>query len=266
TVTMNQNATPPVITPAGASRTVANAVTLNSGFTALNSSALSLDLTGPMTMPGSTQTRIITNNLMSGSTLTLGSGTAPSTITLAGTLFLQTTLPAGTGGNTVINDLIQDNGTTSGALTAQGNVFVQLTNVNTYTGNTTITSGATVSISSPGALGAASNSLILGGGTLKATANMDLNKPVTLNGAGGTINTDPVTVTMSGVISGSGDLTASAGGTLVLTANNTYSGTTHINGAGTVLSVGSSANLGDASPTNGVAMDGGTLQTTGPLS
>src|SRR5205814_10257171 len=44
---------------------------------------------------------------------------------------------------------------------------------------------------------------------------------------------------------------------------NTYSGRTNVNGG--ILSVSGSNNLGDASPTNDLAFDGGTLQASGPI-
>ncbi len=67
------------------------------------------------------------------------------------------------------------------------------------------------------------------------------------------------TLTVSSAITGSGSLTKTGTGTLVLTGTNTYAGGTVIN-AGRV-SVGSDANLGDAS--GGLTFGGGTLLATG---
>src|SRR5439155_23591197 len=72
-------------------------------------------------------------------------------------------------------------------------------------------------------------------------------------------------LTLTGVISGAATsaLTKVGAGTVVFANSNTYSGRTNVNGG--ILSVSGSNNLGDASPTNDLAFDGGTLQASGPI-
>src|SRR5206468_4090370 len=95
TVTMNMTAAAspnPVLQVGGtgAGRTVANAITMTSGFTVTNTSAQSLTLTGPITL--GTTSRVMANNLDFGGVLTLGSSTSSSTITASSALVIQTSL------------------------------------------------------------------------------------------------------------------------------------------------------------------------------
>jgi autotransporter-associated beta strand protein len=138
----NTNA-PVVLQPFGADRTVANAITLNAGFFAQNPSAVadpsgshSLTLSGPVTM--GTTGRTVTNNLVAGTTLNIGSSASPNTMTLSNTLQFQTQAASGVGGGvTVINDTVV-NGTANGGLTVQNNATLTLTAANTYSGTTTV--------------------------------------------------------------------------------------------------------------------------------
>src|SRR4029079_10227949 len=98
-----------------------------------------------------------------------------------------------------------------------------------YTGATTV-AGGTVQIGAANNLGAAASTLAFAGGTLHTTHSMDLHKTVTLNGAGGTLDTDVNNVSFSGVVSGSSSLTKVGSGNLFVTNTNTYSGATNING------------------------------------
>jgi len=115
--------------------------------------------------------------------------------------------------------------------------------------------------------GSGSNSVSLQSGATIADTNG--NHTISASVAMGSSNTVGVsvansgdTLTVSGVVSGSGSgITKTGAGTLALTNTNTFSGQTNING-GTV-SVSASANLGDASATNTIALAGGTLQSTG---
>jgi fibronectin-binding autotransporter adhesin len=90
----------------------------------------------------------------------------------------------------------------------------------------------------------------------------------------GTVTVAPATnATIGSVLEGSGGLTLAAsnllagvdaqigGGRLILSGTNTYAGPTTISAG--VLSISNSANLGNASATNTIAISGGTLQNTG---
>ena len=92
-----------------------------------------------------------------------------------------------------------------------------------YAGGTTIV-GSTLQ-SGPTSCLANSSTIILDGGTLKATGGLDLSAPIVLNPVGGTIDTNWNVVELDGQVSGPGALTAvdssGAGGTLIVTGENT---------------------------------------------
>jgi len=210
--------------------------------------------------------------------LTLGSGTAigdQSAVTVAAGATLNqngfsetigslagagdVTLGAGTlttGGN---NDTTEFTGIISGngGLVKEGTGVFTLSGINTYLGGTTI-NGGTVSISDNLNLGNAAGPLTFGGGTLLTTADVTSGRAVTLNAAGGTIDTGMFDSTFSGIFFGPGALTKEGTGTLTLTGVNTYAGGTNINDG--ILSVSHDNNMGAAAgPLN---FDGGTLLTT----
>jgi fibronectin-binding autotransporter adhesin len=170
---------PPIVEPFGADRTVANAVTMTSGFFAANApgTAFNLTLTGPITL-GATS-RVLTNNMVAGVALTLGSAATPSAVTLGNTLVIQsqTAVAGAGGGTTIINDAIGG----TGGLTVQSGGTVQLTSPNTYSGTTSVTggrllvnnttgsgtSGGAVNVTGSGAVGSGGT---LGGGNATGTA------------------------------------------------------------------------------------------------
>jgi fibronectin-binding autotransporter adhesin len=251
TVIVSDTATPPILEPAGGDRTVANALTMTSGMFVANvpGTSFNLALTGPIAL--TTSNRVLTNNLASGATLTLGSTLAPSTITLGSTAGRQLQIQSQTAtGTTVINDVIQDSSPTAGAgslLVTGGNV--RLTNANTYSGATSVTGGTlavtntTGSGTGSGVVSATGTGAVGTGGTLSGTGNIS-----------GNVTISSITTTQGGTVSpGTGAIgTLNVGNmtwnrlgqyTLEHSANSSAApGTTNdfINGTGTL-------NLGDLS-------------------
>ncbi|MFT4197792.1 MAG: autotransporter-associated beta strand repeat-containing protein [Pseudoxanthomonas sp.] len=148
----------------------------------------------------------------------------------------------------------------SGSVTVAGTGTLTLTADNSYTGGTTIDDGATLSISSDTNLGDSSGTLTFAGGTLETTADITSSRAITLDSAGGTIDTDGYSDTFSGVISGTGALTVTGSGTLTLTADNTYTGTTTVDTDATLDLTGSIA--GDLANAGSTDVDGGTVSGT----
>jgi len=141
-----------------------------------------------------------------------------------------------------------------------------LSGINTYSGGTLIDDG-TLQIADDrnlgaDAAGALTTALAFDGtayvaATLNNTAAISMTRPVTLNGAGGTFQTD-ADLTLNGTVGGPGALTKTGAAKLTLTGANNYAGGTLIN-AGTV-SVSADGNLGAAD--TGITLDGGTLENT----
>lgn len=127
--------------PLGGTRTVANPVTMLFGFTvesATGDTTSGLTFTGPIALAAIGRT--ITNNLASGATLTLGSSTTPSTLSLSTGASTQTLVLGGTG-RYVINDVIQNSSPGNPnnlSLTTTSSVTFKAQN--TYSGTTTLTS------------------------------------------------------------------------------------------------------------------------------
>ncbi|MDW6025388.1 autotransporter domain-containing protein [Mesorhizobium sp. BAC0120] len=141
-------------------------------------------------------------------------------------------------------------------------------NVGYYgTGTLAIRNGGAVSAASTtiAASAGSTGTLNIGGGIGDpAVAPGTLNTPTVTFGAGtGQIifNHTSTNYTFAPVISGPGSMTVAAG-TTILTGANDYTGGTTVSGG--VLSVSSDGNLGAAM--SGVALSGGTLQTTGTFS
>jgi autotransporter-associated beta strand protein len=125
-----------------------------------------------------------------------------------------------------------------GSLWKLGTGTLTLTGANTYSGGTIISSG-TVAVAADGNLGNASAPLTFSGGVfsvLRYDAAFDLaaSRSVSLEGGGGTFDTNGFDTTLAQAVAGTGGLTKTGAGTLTLTGANTYSGGTTING-GTLL-------------------------------
>ncbi len=134
-ITNGNSSAPPTLEPFGGNQTVANAITMTGGFFVANApgTPFSLALTGPISNPG----KVLTNNLVSGQNLTLGSATSPSIITLTGTITIQSQMTGAGAGTTIINDAISG----SGGLVVKTGGTVQLTNSDAYSGTTSVTGG-----------------------------------------------------------------------------------------------------------------------------
>lgn len=135
-----------ILEPIGGNRTVANAVVMAFGLTLADATGdtSGLTLSGPISMGANGRT--LTNNLaVAGAGLTLGSASAPSTLTLpsGGS---QTFTITGTGATT-INDVIQDAPVFSAPapeISVISSGPLALNAANTYTGDTSLTGSSTI--------------------------------------------------------------------------------------------------------------------------
>ncbi|MGC4033456.1 MAG: autotransporter-associated beta strand repeat-containing protein [Tepidisphaeraceae bacterium] len=178
-----------------------------------------------------------------------GTGTVGGTVTLGS----NSTIGAGTSTNAstlVINGAIGDGGSNYSLTIGSSNTGrVTLAGANTYGGATVINAG-TLQISASNNLGNASatNTITLGGGTLRSTANtydLGSNRAVSVT-ANSVVTVDADTLTISGAINYSAGRILKAGaGTLILPNANTGSG----------LSTG----VGSATYTESFRADAGTV-------
>jgi outer membrane autotransporter protein len=143
----------------------------------------------------------------------------------------------------------------------QGFGNYQKTGASTWslTGTTTaitpwVISGGTLNVSSDAALGAASGGLTLAGGTLQfgSAFNLANTRAITLNGGGGTVDTNSFTTTISQGITGTGGLTKTGAGTLILSGSNTYTGGTTITAGTVAVNNAQALGLGDVMVTGGI--------------
>ncbi|MEZ0168378.1 autotransporter domain-containing protein [Microvirga sp. TS319] len=142
------------------------------------------------------------------------------------------------------------------SLTKKGEGVLTLSGDNTYSGGTTIEAGV-LQVSKDANLGGAGNPIVYGfasaaassaplggitlaGGTLRYLAGFDSARTLTVEAAGGTIDTNGRNASLSGLVLGSGNLNKTGLGTLALTGNGSgYGGTLSIN-QGTIALVGGS--------------------------
>jgi fibronectin-binding autotransporter adhesin len=189
--------------------------------------------------------------------LTLNAGALRSTASFASARTV--TLGVGSGTfNTNANTILQLNGVIGGigSLVKAGTGQLTLTGANTYGVGTSITGGV-LQVSANNNLGVATGSIVFSNNsTLRYGAGFASARSLTLNGVGGTLDTNGNAAQLSGVIGGAGALTKTAAGVLTLTGANTYAGGTVINGG--ALQVSANNNLG--ATTGGLALSGGTLQ------
>ena len=139
---------------------------------------------------------------------------------------LNTLTVGGNGDTTTFSGVISGDG----SLTKEGGGRMILTNGgNSYSAATNI-NGGILQIATGGALGAPGTIVTFDGGTLNTTGNNSIGKSITLNGGGGTVETNAgTTQNLNGVISGVGSLTKVGDGILALGGNNSYGGSTNIN-------------------------------------
>ena len=126
-----------------ADQTIANPFAFLFGITINNAATpFNLSMTGPITYPSvNTGGRTLTIN-SPGQTVTFGSATTPSTITLSSAANVPLLIDASAGTLLVINDVIQNNGAIAGLIsynsiganTAEGTYLIS--GANTYTGGT----------------------------------------------------------------------------------------------------------------------------------
>lgn len=126
----------------------------------------------------------------------------------------------------------------SGSLTKDGAGALTLTGTNTYTGGTLV-NGGTLVIAAPDALG--SGPVTFGGGVLRFAYTGTLDRPITVDPGGFTVDTNGNSEVMPAPLIGSGPFTKAGSGNLNLTGNSPLTGPTLVQ-AGRLAVNGSLAN------------------------
>lgn len=221
--------------------TLTNAITLNAASTRFE--VLGTDIAQHAAVIGETGGARAFEKTGTGTLILSAENTYTGTTTIsAGTLQLGNgVFSAGLGAGAIVNNgalvvnLLGDvtlantiSGTGSLANIAAGRLI--LSGTNSYQGGTFLRNG-TISVAADAGLGDAAGGLTFDGGRLQTTASFTANRPVTLDGSGGSLDAAAGTMlTLTGVVSGTGALTQAGPGALVLTGTNTYSGGTNVNG------------------------------------
>ena len=229
----------------------------------LNNGALAVNRSDTLTLRG----------VISGTGAFQQNGTGTTILTSdntygGGTIINAGTLQLGNGGasGSILGD-VTNNGTfainradtfTFGGVISGSGAFAQigpgstiLTAANSYSGGTLINAGV-LAVAADANLGAASGGLAFGGGTLQFLSGFTTSRSVTLNGGGGTFDTNGNSATLAGVIGGTGGLTKIGDGTLVLAGANTYSGGTTLAGGTLRLANNSALGIGALTTTGSV--------------
>ncbi|WP_448100363.1 autotransporter-associated beta strand repeat-containing protein [Luteibacter jiangsuensis] len=221
----------------------------------------------------------------------LGAATGDITLGNGGTLYASSTMSTVrdvhlANGGKVSNDAGETltlGGTVSGngGLMQSGLGTLVLSGANTYTGGTYVGPNSVVSVSQDSNLGDASGNVVLDGGELLTTGNVNSARDIVTSAYGGMVATGAnTTFATSGDVSGNGTFYTAGqgtvridgnvnqasgvhvmGGTLVLNGNNGYTGPTTID-LGSTLQVSSDDNLGAG---GNVVFQGGTLHTTATI-
>jgi autotransporter-associated beta strand protein len=217
-----------------------------------NGATLALRDNGSIT----TSNEVDVNGILDLSGLTNG-GTSVQSISGGGSITLGANNLTITDGKTEEGfSLSPDAGTFSGTISGSGAVIISgglqtLSGTNTYTGGTQL-KGGTLKIASDASLGDAGTELVFDGGTLKPSTDMTIDRAITVNDGGGTMDIFSASAELSGVIGGSGSLhvtrvpvgfsfigpgmpDAYDNNTLTLSAANTYRGGTLIDRRSTAI-------------------------------
>ncbi|MCX6889775.1 MAG: autotransporter-associated beta strand repeat-containing protein, partial [Verrucomicrobia bacterium] len=229
-----------------------------------------LDLTGTG-FGGFGALRNLTGSNTFGGPITLSGDTSvqsdAGTLTIAGNISAGTrTLTITGSSNTTLTGVMS--GGLSAALTKNGSGTLTLTGNNSFGGATTINTG-TVAI---GGVNVLSDFALVNvnGGSLNVSTFDEAVDTVRLTsgsiiGSGGTLSAtndfDVRSGTISGKLAGASGLIKTTSGTVILSGANTFSGAVSVNAG--VLSFASGPNLGDATSSNLVTVNGGTLRYTG---
>ena len=159
-------------------------------------------------------------------------------------------------------------GNVSGGLTKAGAGTLTLSGANTYAGGTTVYLG-TLALGASNVLANAGD-VTVAGGTLDIATFNDTVATVSLQGGVITSSTGVLTSTaaydlrdgsVTAILAGAVGLNKSTGDIVTLSRANTYSGVTNVTGG--TLAFSAANNLGDASATNTLTLNGGTLSYTG---